>query len=202
MAATKTPDSDEANGTADGSPEEDAGAPDDLASDGDLNEDALRERVGELRAEAEAARLQAAEYLDDLQRLKAEFENFRKRLAREQTEAIGRASERLVEDLLGVVDDFDLALVALEDLDEEYAGVAKGIEAVYEKFNAVLAKEGIERIDTSGVTFDTEIHEAVAHEDDGSDSELVVAEVYRPGYKLRSKVIRPAMVKVSSGAGE
>lgn len=166
-----------------------------------LNEDELRLRLREARAATEAAESRTAEHLDDLQRLKAEFDNFRKRMLREQTEAIGRAGQRLIEELLDVVDDFDLALGALGGLGEEHTALAKGVEAVYGKLFALLGKEGVERIDTTGVPFDTEIHEAVAHDGNGADGELIVAEVFRPGYKMGQKVLRPAMVKVSADTG-
>lgn len=166
-----------------------------------MSEDELRLRLQEARAAVESAESRAAEHLEDLQRLKAEFDNFRKRMLREQTEAIGRAGQRLVEELLDVVDDFDLALGALGSLGEEHAALAKGVEAVYGKLFALLGKEGVERIDASGVPFDTEIHEAVAHDDNGADGELMVAEVFRPGYKMGQKVLRPAMVKVSADTG-
>ncbi|RIK10060.1 MAG: nucleotide exchange factor GrpE [Acidobacteria bacterium] len=173
----------------------------DESLDETLNEEELRQRLRELRAAAESAESKASEHLNDLQRLKAEFDNFRKRVLREQTEAIGRAGERLVEELLDVVDDFDLALDALESLGDEHSGLAKGIEAVYGKLFALLDKQGVERIDTRGVPFDAEVHEAVAHDDSGADGELIVAEVFRPGYKMGQKVIRPAMVKVASDTG-
>lgn len=166
-----------------------------------MSEDELRLRLQEARAAVESAESRTAEHLEDLQRLKAEFDNFRKRMLREQTEAIGRAGQRLVEELLDVVDDFDLALGALGSLGEEHAALAKGVEAVYGKLFALLGKEGVERIDASGVPFDTEIHEAVAHDDNGADGELMVAEVFRPGYKMGQKVLRPAMVKVSADTG-
>lgn len=169
--------------------------------DDNLSDDELRLRLRDARASAEAANSRAAEHLDDLQRLKAEFDNFRKRMLREQTEAIGRAGQRLIEELLDIVDDFDLALGALGSLGEEHAALTKGVEAVYGKLFALLDKEGIERIDETGVPFDTEIHEAVAHDDSGADGELIVAAVFRPGYKMGQKVIRPAMVKVSSDTG-
>lgn len=170
-------------------------------SDENPSEKELRERVQKLSVAAEEARSQASEYLEDLQRLKAEFENFRKRMIREQTAAIGRASERLIEELLLVLDDFDLALSALNELDEKHQGIVKGMEAVYEKLYSILTREGIERIDAAGVPFDAEVHEAVAHDDNGSDDDLVVTEVFRPGYRLKTKVIRPAMVKVGPKAG-
>lgn len=161
-----------------------------------LADEELEEAVAEeLTLEESAAK--ADEYLQDLLRLKAEFENYRKRMVREQTEAISRASSGLISNLLEVMDDFELALVATEAISGEHEAVAKGIERVYAKLYDTLKKEGLERIDDQGVTFDASIHEAVAHDDAGStDGDLVVDEVFRSGYRIGPKVIRPAMVRV------
>jgi len=127
------------------------------------------------------------------QRVQADFENYRKRMLREQTEAIARANEALVEQLLPVLDSAALAVTQLEDADER---VRKGIELVFAELVAVLEKAGLERIDDTDVTFDPNIHEAVLQEG-GPGGDPVVAELVRPGYRLKGKVLRPAMVKVA-----
>ena len=96
------------------------------------------------------------------QRVQADFENYRKRVLREQTALVERASEALVEQLLPVLDNFELALLSLDDADEK---VRKGVELVYADFLSVLERAGLQRIDTDGQPFDPEVHEAVAHED-------------------------------------
>jgi molecular chaperone GrpE len=133
------------------------------------------------------------EYLLALQRTQADFENYRKRMLREQTDAIGRANEVLIEQLLPVLDSAALAVTQLDDADE---GVRKGIELVFAELAGVVAKAGLERIDDTGVPFDPNIHEAVLQEG-GPGGEPVVAELVRPGYRLKGKVLRPAMVKVA-----
>ena len=95
------------------------------------------------------------------QRVQADFENYRKRMLREQTALAERASESLVEQLLPVLDNFELALVSLDEADEK---VRKGVELVYADFLSVLERAGLERIATDGEPFDPEVHEAVAHE--------------------------------------
>ena len=126
------------------------------------------------------------------QRVQADFENYRKRVLREQTAIGERATESLVGQLLPVLDSFELALASLDDADER---VRKGVELVFAEFVSVLDRAGLERIDTDGQPFDPEVHEAVM-QDDG-DGEPVVAETMRRGYRLKGKVVRPAMVRVA-----
>jgi molecular chaperone GrpE len=142
----------------------------------------------------EAARRQAAEYLDHLQRLKAEFDNYRKRVLKEQTRAVEMASEPLVRRLLEVLDEFDLALMAAErkpDLDR----FLHGVELVYAKLQEILRSEGLERIEAEGKPFDPELHEALMQSGSG-DGDAVVGDILRQGYMLKGRVIRPAGVKV------
>jgi molecular chaperone GrpE len=127
------------------------------------------------------------------QRVQADFENYRKRMLREQTEAISRANESMVEQLLPVLDSLELALGQLGDADEH---VRKGLELVYAELLGVLEKAGLERIDTAGVPFDPTVHEAVLQEGE-SEGEPVVVDTVRTGYRLKGRVLRPAMVKVA-----
>ena len=127
------------------------------------------------------------------QRVQADFENYRKRMLREQTEAVKRASEGIVEQLLPVLDSFELALGQLGDVDES---VRKGVELVYSELLGVLEKAGVERIADTGVPFDPNVHEAVLQEG-GPEGEPVVADTVRTGYRLKGRVLRPAMVKVA-----
>lgn len=139
------------------------------------------------------ARRQATEYLEHLQRLKAEFDNYRKRVLKEQTRSVELATEPVMAKLLEVVDEFELALLAAEarpDLDK----FLRGVELVYAKLTDILRTEGLERIDAEGKPFDPERHEALLQGD--GEGEPYVADVLRPGYTLRGRVIRPAGVKV------
>src|SRR5260221_7134142 len=132
--------------------------------------------------------------LDTTRRLQADFENYRKRVVREQTDLVERATERLLEQLLPVLDSFELAVRNLEgsDVDEK---VRKGIELVYAELASVMERAGLERIEANGAPFDPNEHEAVM-QDDG-DGEPHVDDVLRPGWKLKGRVLRPAMVKVT-----
>jgi molecular chaperone GrpE len=134
------------------------------------------------------------ELREHLQRLQAEFDNYRKRVLREQTAAVEMAAEPVMRRLLEVLDDFELALMhAGEDVDSDR--LLKGVELVYAKLLDVLGAEGLERIQAEGAPFDPELHEALMQTGEGV-GEPHVAEVFRPGYALRGRVIRPAGVRV------
>jgi molecular chaperone GrpE len=142
-----------------------------------------------------AERDEVAEYREHLQRLQAEFANYRKRVLREQTQAIEMAAEPLVRKLLEVLDEFDLALIAAEQK-PDFERFHRGVELVYAKLQDVLHSEGLERIEAEGHTFDPEEHEALMGSA-GGEGEPVVSDVFRQGYKLRGRVIRPAGVRVA-----
>src|SRR5215471_12984740 len=131
--------------------------------------------------------------LDLSRRLQADFENYRKRVLREQTSLVERANEDLLEQLLPVLDSFELAVQNLgADVDEN---VRKGIGLVYAELVGVLERAGLERIDALGTAFDPNEHDAVL-QDDG-EGEPHVGGVLRTGWKLKGRVLRPAMVKVT-----
>jgi molecular chaperone GrpE len=140
------------------------------------------------------ARAQAAEYRDHLQRLQADFENFRKRTIRSQERLVETELQRFVQQLLEVLDEFDLALIAAER-SPDFESFRKGVELVYAKLADTLRSEGLERIEAEGKPFDPNEHEALMQTGEG-DGEPHVAEVFRQGYKLRGSVIRPASVRV------
>ena len=132
--------------------------------------------------------------LDTTRRLQADFENYRKRVLREQTALVERATEGLLEQLLPVLDSFELAVRNLEDGDVDEK-VRKGIELVFAELVGVLERAGLERIDARGAAFDPNEHEAVMQ--DEGDGEPHVGDVLRAGWKLKGRVLRPAMVKVT-----
>jgi len=143
------------------------------------------EAVEENDPRAEVA-LERDEYRDALIRLQADFENYKKRILKQQTEHLERAAQSLVEKLLPVLDTADLALAH---------GGGEDVKHITTALVSALEREGLERIDPSGGPFDPTLHEAVAHEpSDGGEQE--VAEVLRAGYRWKGRVLRPAMVKV------
>jgi molecular chaperone GrpE len=146
--------------------------------------------------ELAAARNEAQEYLAHLQRLQAEFDNYRKRAIKEQNRMLELAAEPVVRRLLEVVDDFELALLHAETEERsELEPFMKGFELVFAKLLDALRAEGLERIEADGKPFDPELHEALMQSGEG-EGEPVVAEVFRNGYTLRGRVIRPAGVRV------
>jgi molecular chaperone GrpE len=156
----------------------------------------------EVPGEAEAAQVlgdiatlqrERDDLLEMSQRLQADFENYRKRVLREQTVLVERASEGLVEQLLPVLDSFELALANFPD-DGDNGNVRKGIELVRAELLGVLERAGLEPIRALGAPFDPNEHEAVMHDD--GDGEPVVGDVLRTGWRLKGRVLRPAMVKV------
>ena len=148
-------------------------------------------------SELERARREAAEYLDHLRRLQAEFDNYRKRTLKQQTHAVELAAQPVVSRLLEVLDDFELALMSAEQ-QPEFEKFRKGVELVFAKLADALRAEGLQRMDAEGAPFDPEQHEALMQTGEG-DGDLVVADVLRPGYTLRGRVIRPAGVRVHKG---
>jgi molecular chaperone GrpE len=211
--------------------------PDDLGDLGELDAAAIA-GIPQL-SELDIVKAERDEFLDALRRLQADFDNFRKRVRRQQEEQSARGAESLVERLLPVLDAVDLAVAHAGDAKD-----AAALTQVAALLHDVLQREGVERIDAAGVAFEPTIHDAVAHvpredptggptvgpdgdptrgpkggpagrragsvdegsdgSDDGSgrvdvdDADVpMVAEVLRPGYLLKGKVLRPAMVKVS-----
>jgi molecular chaperone GrpE len=139
------------------------------------------------------------EYLDALRRLQAEFENFRKRTARQQSEMLARANESLIERLLPVLDVLDLAIeheAPPEDAASE--GQTSALVQIGTMLRDILAKEGLERIAATDVEFDPTIHDAVAHvpAGEGEQGGHLIDDIFRPGYRLKDRVLRPAMVQV------
>ena len=162
--------------------------------------DAFDSRPAEGRGDApegdelDAARAEAAQYREHLQRLQAEFDNYRKRVLREQTSAVELAAQPVLRRLLEVLDDFDLALMHAEDR-PDFDRFLHGVELVYAKLLDTLRAEGLERMDVEGKPFDPELHEALMQSGDG-DGDPVVTDVLRPGYTLKGRVLRPAGVRV------
>jgi molecular chaperone GrpE len=154
--------------------------------------------AGSPPSEVELLRSERDEYLDHLRRLQAEFDNFRKRMLREQSVLVERANESLIEQLLPVLDAFEMALASASgDAGADPERLRKGVELVYNELTGVLAKGGLERIEATGKPFDPEEHEAVMHVD-AEDGETGVIDVVRTGYRLKGRVLRPAMVKVAT----
>ena len=152
------------------------------------------EQVDEL---AEAMR-ERDEYLDALQRSQAEFANYRKRVARDQASLVARAAERLVNELLPVLDDLERALEAANEHEE--AKLEEGVRLVHRSLAAALAKEGLQEIETEGA-FDPHTQEALLSQP-SDQKEGSVIQVLQKGYRLGDRVLRPARVVVAAPPAE
>lgn len=149
-----------------------------------------------LQHELEQTKAQSQEYLEGWQRARAEFANYKKRVARDQEDARLRIAADTLSKYLGVIDDLERALKERPE-DGEAAAWAEGIELIYRKMYGVLETEGVEVIDAEGEHFDPTLHEAISHDESEDHEEGDVIEVVQPGYRLGERVLRPAMVRVA-----
>jgi molecular chaperone GrpE len=131
-------------------------------------------------------------------RTQADFENYKKRTAREKEEAIKYANKSLLERLVGIIDNFELGLAAAK---EEGAGspIYSGMVLVQKQLNDLLVENGLQPIEAEGKTFDPNLHEAIAHEPSTEYPEETVLRQARRGYRFKDRLLRPAKVVVSSG---
>jgi molecular chaperone GrpE len=148
------------------------------------------DEVTVLSVELEAARQERDQYLDALRRLKAEFENSRKRQERERLRILSMASERLVQELLPVLDNLDRALEAGGDIRE-------GVQATRDQLADVLGEEGLLPVASDGHPFDPNVHEAVMGQYSEEHEEGTIIQTFQRGYVLNGKPIRPAKVVVA-----
>ncbi|NQV08021.1 nucleotide exchange factor GrpE [bacterium] len=139
------------------------------------------------------ARASADSYLDDLQRLGADFENFRKRTIRDRDEIVERSAQRLVVALLPVLDSFEQAL-GQDAVTENEQNLLNGMNSTFQQLMEVLVSEGVERMTGQGEPFDPNIHEAVGGV---TGDDLIVDRVFRTGYVMKGRVLRPTMVLVA-----
>jgi molecular chaperone GrpE len=136
---------------------------------------------------------------DRLLRLRAEFDNYRKRAERERIETIQWASAELMRELLNVLDSFDLAMRAVPE-DSAAAEMVRGLDLVYKQFLDTLGRFGLKAIEAKGQPFDPNLHQAVSAVPTQDIAENTVVEEMRRGYTLNGKLLRPAMVSVSAGS--
>lgn len=157
----------------------------DLPEDRQAAEALLLTKLAEAREEASA-------YLDDLKRVAADFENFRRRTLREQAETSQRATERILLELLPVLDSFDAA-VAVEASTGSEEKLLAGMHRTHDQLLTILGNQGVEAVPAVGETFDPEIHEAVMAPSEG-EGKLVVSQELRRGYTVKGRLARPSLV--------
>ena len=152
----------------------------------------------EQRAQNEEEALIRENTSNQLQRLKADFVNYKRRMEQEHEEQTRMANEELIKKLLPAVDDFGRALASMpeESPNKEWG---KGLRMVEQNLNSILEKEGLSKIEAKGQEFDPSEHEAVFTEEGKSEEQGNVKEIVSDGYRLHDKVIRPAQVSVIKG---
>lgn len=155
------------------------------------------EQLEELKARA----AKADEHWDRLLRTTADFENFKKRATREKQDAIRYANEALIEKLVPVLDNFDMALnaakTAQSTTNDGVQSLQSGIAMIHQQLKSALAESGLEEVDASGKQFDPNWHEAVSQQEAAEVPEGRVVQQLRKGYKLRDRLLRPAAVVVA-----
>lgn len=158
------------------------------------------EQLEELKQQA----AKAVENWDRLLRTTADFDNFKKRATREKQDAIKYANENLLEKLLPVLDNFEMAIAAARNTEGETArALHQGVDMVLQQFKQVLKDSGLEEVDASeGVAFNPNVHEAIATQESPKYPEGHVLQQMRKGYLLRDRLIRPASVVVSKAPAQ
>ncbi len=156
----------------------------------------VEEKVVQLEADLELAKNQATEHYAHLQRLQADFDNYRKRTQKEKEDISKYAAERLVGAILPVLDNFERAIGSVQT-SPDLAGYAQGVEMIFRQMHNVLIKEGLAVIEAVGQPFDPNLHEAILSVESEEHPENTVVEEVQKGYYLKDRVIRPSMVKVS-----
>jgi len=149
------------------------------------------------KADAEMAKLTAdlEELRQTLLRRQADFDNYRKRIEKERFEDSKRATARVIEGLIPVIDGFEHALAAHRE--PEYDNYRKGFELIYKQLLENVAKLGVERIDPAGKSFDPHLHQAVDRAETTDHADGTILQVFQPGYVFHGRVLRPAMVRVA-----
>ena len=166
----------------------------------DISPTKLLGDIEDLKAELATASTRAEEYLAGLQRERAEFSNYRRRTSEEREAMLGLAGEDLIRKVLAIADDFDLAI---ENRPADFAGDSwvEGVTAIDRKLRALLDSEGVKTIEAAaGMPFDPREHEAIANVPGTGRPEGDIVDVVRRGYKLRDRVLRPALVAVAAAA--
>ena len=173
-----------------------------MAAEAEKEQEELQTQLASAVEEAEAAKKEATDASDRLLRLQADWDNFRRRTAQERLAERERAAEKLVTNLLPVLDDMERASAHAEQTaegDEKVVQFVEGVKAVHAKMLDILGKEGVEVIDPVGEPFDPLVHQAVGREENADTYDETVAQVYQKGYRMGGKVIRSAMVTVTYG---
>lgn len=169
-------------------------------SEAENGSEAVTDEITLIREKAAEMEALVNEWKDKYLRSMAEFDNYRKRSLEEKSDWIKRASEKLALSMCDVLDNFDRALMQLDE-DKKEDSFIKGIILIEQQFKAALEREGVKRIEALGQDFDPNLHEALAHIPSDYE-EGKVAAVIQNGYTMHDKLIRPVRVAVSNGINE
>jgi len=164
-------------------------------AEGEKVEKEIIEDIEILKKKLEEKENEAKEYYDLLIRLKADFENYKKRVAKEKEEFLEYANEELLKKILSVVDNLERALDSTKE-SKNFDALYKGLEMILKQFRDILKKEGVIAIESVGKPFDPVYHEAIMQVPSEDQDNIVVEEI-RKGYMFKNKVLRPAMVTVA-----
>src|SRR5438445_1786313 len=152
----------------------------------------------ELREELEKEKAKSEDYLRRMQYLKADFENFRKRMEKEMSDNRQFGNQRLLSDLIIVNDELELALRGAEE-SQESPTIVEGVGMVHKRLQTLLSKEGVEKIRSLGSRFNPDLHDAALRVESDKEQGTIVEEI-RQGYTLKGKVLRPSIVKVAENS--
>jgi molecular chaperone GrpE len=156
------------------------------------------QQIAELKEQAGKAAL----YYEQLLRATADFDNFKKRAARERQDAIKYANESLLERVIPVLDNFDMALTAAAAPNTTVQSMQAGVTMIQQQLRAAMGETGLEEINAAGQKFDPNIHEAISQQETNDAPEGQVVQQVRKGYKLRDRLLRPASVIVAKKPAE
>ena len=156
----------------------------------------FRKEFKEQQKELESIDKEADQYLDYLKRLKAEFDNYKKRNLKEQGRKVTLFSEDLIRQFLPIVDDLERALEMVREK-EDITNFVQGVEIIFNQLKSTLEKQGLEQIRAKGEPFDPYLHEAIMKVELDEYPDNIIVEEMRKGYKLKDRVLRPTMVKVN-----
>ena len=157
--------------------------------------------ITKMQQELEVARSENAAAADMMLRLAAEMDNYKKRVLKERESLIKYGSQGIAQELLPILDNFQRAMESASK-SKDFDSLLEGVGMIFKQMNDALERKGISKIDAVGETFDPNVHEAVMHVNSEEYPENAVIEELQKGYMLHDRVIRPAMVAVSKGAGE
>jgi len=181
------------------SPQESAGSPGLAGNEGNDRDNSLDfdELTPEALADLKTKADKADENWDKFVRLTADFDNYKKRAARERSEAVKYANESLLEKLLPIADNFEAALTAANNSSGNVDSLKVGVNMINSQLKNFLSENGVEEIDAAGKPFDPNLHEAVSQQESSQVPEGNVLQQMRKGYKFRDRLLRPAMVVVA-----